>query len=469
MADQGRPVALVTGVGRRAGIGAAIVERLAKDGWDVGFTYWRPYDDRMAWGRDGQAPNRIAEAAQGFGARVLHVEADLAEPSAPEALFRQIGAALGPIRALVIAHCESVDSTIMDTTLESFERHFAVNARASWLLIRRFAEQFPGPPGTGRIIALTSDHTAGNLPYGASKGALDRIVIASALELKHLGVSANAINPGPTQTGWIDGDGAASLRERTPAGRVGTPADAANLVGFLCSPQGGWVNGQLPTATEASPYADTPAALPARRSVPRSVKALSGQGAGVEGGGPEFRQPACEVRDCFGWYVCGSGRLVGQASSGRMVIVGEQAGRRVVQARVPVGDLQAVEELRERPCGGVVAARRWRQEDPVAAEAAAKVGDLAAGEGADGVGGQFLPSACAVDDHPARPDAVAQDEDVARVVFDLCVSQPLAGHRIYGALVLDLVTLDLVRDEREEFLDERVTVRPGAQAREVDH
>lgn len=245
MTEQERPVAVVTGVGRRAGIGAAIVERLARDGWDIGFTYWRPYDDRMSWGRDEQARREITGVAQGFGARVVSVEADLAEPSTPELVFQQIGACLGPVRALVIGHCESVDSTIMDTTVESFDRHFAVNARAVWLLIRQFAQQFAGPAGTGRIVALTSDHTAGNLPYGASKGALDRIVIAAALELKHAGLTANVINPGPTQTGWIDDDSAAWMRERTPAGRIGMPADAANLVGFLCSPEGGWINGQL--------------------------------------------------------------------------------------------------------------------------------------------------------------------------------------------------------------------------------
>ena len=245
MAEHDRAVALVTGVGRRAGIGAAIVERLAKDGWNVGFTYWQPYDDRMAWGRDARARQEITRAAEASGARVAHLEADLADPSAPEAVFEQITEALGPVRALVLAHCESVDSTIMDTTVESFDRHFAVNVRAAWLLIRRFAERFADPAGTGRIIALTSDHTAGNLPYGASKGALDRIVTAAAIELEHLGLTANVINPGPTQTGWLDDAGAAAVRDRTPAGRVGLPSDAANLIAFLCSPEGGWINGQL--------------------------------------------------------------------------------------------------------------------------------------------------------------------------------------------------------------------------------
>ncbi len=71
---------------------------------------------------------------------------------------------------LVLCHCESVDSSILDTTLESFDRHFAVNARATWLLIREFGLRFPRDRRDGRIVALTSDHTAGNLPYGASKG-----------------------------------------------------------------------------------------------------------------------------------------------------------------------------------------------------------------------------------------------------------------------------------------------------------
>jgi NAD(P)-dependent dehydrogenase (short-subunit alcohol dehydrogenase family) len=99
------------------------------------------------------------------------------------------------VTALVMCHCESVASGLLDTTVESFDRHFAVNARAVWLLIREYATRFQGPAGTGRIISLTSDHTVRNLPYGASKGALDRITLAAAEELAHLGVSANVINP----------------------------------------------------------------------------------------------------------------------------------------------------------------------------------------------------------------------------------------------------------------------------------
>ena len=240
--SSGRLLALVTGVGRVAGIGAAIVERLAGDGWDIGFTYWSPYDERMPWGRDEGEHDRIAARVKDLGAQCTTIEADLEDPAAPEAIFDSLDR---PATALIMAHCESVNSGLLDTTIESFDRHFAVNARATWLLIREFGRRYEGKPGEGRIIALTSDATVGNVPYGASKGALDRITIAAAHELKHLGITANAINPGPTDTGWMSDDLKASIIAATPLARLGTPRDCANLVAFLCSPAGGWVNGQL--------------------------------------------------------------------------------------------------------------------------------------------------------------------------------------------------------------------------------
>ena len=238
-------MALVTGVGRTIGIGAAITERLAASGWDVGFTYWSSYDGRMPWGRDVGAYELIGQRLAGLGARSHAVEADLEDVASPAAVFDRISAELGGVQALVMSHCESVDSGLLDTSVESFDRHFAVNARASWLLIREFALRYQGRHGSGRIIALTSDHTVGNLPYGASKGALDRITIAAAKELSHLGVTANVINPGPTDTGWMSDELAGRISEATPMGRLGQPVDCANLVAFLCSPEGGWVNGQL--------------------------------------------------------------------------------------------------------------------------------------------------------------------------------------------------------------------------------
>jgi 3-oxoacyl-[acyl-carrier protein] reductase len=239
-----RPVALVTGVGRTAGLGAGIARQLAGSGWDVAFTYWTAYDQRMPWGEEGNAARVIGESLAGAGAAVAAVEADLADPAVPGLIFDQ-AEQLGNVTALVMCHCESVASGLLDTTVDSFDRHFAVNARATWLLIREYGQRFRGQPGTGRIISLTSDHTVGNLPYGASKAALDRITLAAAQELAHLGVTANVINPGPVDTGWMTSEIRAAANRATPLGRLGTPQDTAHLVDFLCSSRGGWINGQL--------------------------------------------------------------------------------------------------------------------------------------------------------------------------------------------------------------------------------
>lgn len=244
-ADEARPVALVTGVGRTIGIGAGIARQLAASGWDIAFSYWAPYDERMSWGVEAEAADTIGRGLAGHGAAVAAIEADLSDTAAPAAIFDAAERRLGPVTALVMCHCESVGSGILDTTIESFDRHFAVNTRASWLLIREHGRRFRGRYGTGRIIALTSDHTVGNLPYGASKGALDRTTLAAAQELAHLGISSNVINPGPVDTGWMTDPVRASGIRQTPLRRLGTPQDTANLVDFLCSPKGQWINGQL--------------------------------------------------------------------------------------------------------------------------------------------------------------------------------------------------------------------------------
>jgi len=242
-----RAVALVAGASRRRGIGAAIALSLARAGWDVATTCWRAYDQRMPWGSDPADSAWLRDHIEAAGARTVAVEADLSLVEAPARVFDGVETAVGPVTALVLAHTEGGDSDIMTTTVESFDRHFAVNARADWLIVREFARRFRGTPGRGRIVALTSDHVAGNVPYGASKGALDRVVLAAATEFGHdgRGITANVVNPGPTDTGWMTDDLLAEFARRNPQGRVGQPEDCASLVTFLCSVEGGWINGQL--------------------------------------------------------------------------------------------------------------------------------------------------------------------------------------------------------------------------------
>lgn len=209
------PLALVTGAARANSIAAGIVPRLAADGWDV---ITSDLDT-------GDYP------------------CDLSDASAPTALVERIAHERGPLSALVLSHAHDVESGILDTTAASFDTHIAVNARATLLLIAAFARQVDATGGA--IVAFTSDHTSGNLPYGASKGALDRIVISAARELGPHLISANVVNPGPIDTGWMDDETRTTLTSYHPLGRAGTPKDIAGITAFLLSAEGRWINGQL--------------------------------------------------------------------------------------------------------------------------------------------------------------------------------------------------------------------------------
>ncbi len=209
------PVALITGAARANSIAAGIIPRLRAAGWTV-------------------ATSDLHDADHA---------ADLSMADGPDALIAEVTATHGTISALILSHAHDVESGILDTTAESFDLHVAVNARASLLLIAAFARQV-GDEG-GAIVALTSDHVTGNLPYGVSKGALDRLVISAARELGPRGISANVLNPGPIDTGWMDDATRTQLREMTPLGRLGRPADVAAVVEFLVSDEGRWISGQL--------------------------------------------------------------------------------------------------------------------------------------------------------------------------------------------------------------------------------
>lgn len=237
--------ALLTGVGRTRGIGAAIARGLAADGFDLALSYFEPYDRRVHG--EPSDVEQLAQELRAQGRRVALVPGDLAHPVVPAQLIESAERALGPLGALVMSHCESVDSSILDTTVDSFDRHYAVNVRASWLLLKAFAEQVEDgtdSPG-GAVVALTSDHTAGNLPYGATKGALDRLVLAGTHELAGRGIRTNVINPGPIDTGWMDDEARAAASAHFPGGQMAEPETVAELVRFLVSAQGAWIRGQL--------------------------------------------------------------------------------------------------------------------------------------------------------------------------------------------------------------------------------
>lgn len=241
-------VALITGVSRRSGIGAAIARALAGVGTAVFTTYYRPYDATMAWGSDAGEAAYILTELREMGVEAEGVEADLADPAVPAQLMDQARQRFGHIDILVnnATHDEEADLEKMDA--ECLDHHYAVNMRGTLLLCREFARIHDGRPG-GRIINLTSGQSLSpmpdNLPYAATKGAIESATLALSIALAPKNITVNAVDPGATDTGWISDELRQALLEKAPLGRIGTPMDAARLIRFLASDEAEWITGQI--------------------------------------------------------------------------------------------------------------------------------------------------------------------------------------------------------------------------------
>jgi 3-oxoacyl-[acyl-carrier protein] reductase len=199
---------------------------------------WEPSDAGQPWGAD----------PADLGAFAGHLEADLADPEAPAAVFGAARLALGHVDVLVANHAASVDGTIEELTAESIDLALAVNVRATLLLVQAFAAGFEAAEG-GRVILLTSGQGRGpmarEVPYATSKAALSGIVLTLSAALAPRGITVNAINPGPTDTGWAPADVRAEVLEAMPRRRWGRPDDAARLIAWLASEDSEWVTGQV--------------------------------------------------------------------------------------------------------------------------------------------------------------------------------------------------------------------------------
>jgi 3-oxoacyl-[acyl-carrier protein] reductase len=240
-------VALVTGVSRQIGIGAAIARSLAKAGANVFTTYYRPYDELMLWGSNPTEAEEIINSLKLERIEAEGLEANLAEPDIPKQIFERVEQSLGSVDILVnnAAHDQQVD--IYSLSAELLDAHYAVNVRGTTLLCAEFAQRHNGRPG-GRIINLTSGQSLApmpeNLPYAITKGAIEALTLSLSASLASKKITVNAVDPGATDTGWIS-DELRSTLEAAPFGRVGTPEDAARMVLFLASSQAQWITGQI--------------------------------------------------------------------------------------------------------------------------------------------------------------------------------------------------------------------------------
>jgi len=242
------PVAVVTGVSRRQGIGAAITRQLAGAGVAVLATGWRPFDATVDTGLDEDAPEQLMNEIAAAGGTAAWLEVDLNDSAASGPLFDEAERMLGPVSVLVNNAAYSVNDGWRSVTPELLDAHHRINVRATTLLTVEFARRWPGGEG-GRVINLTSGQfkgpMLGEIAYASSKGAVDAMTITMAAELAPQGITVNTVGPGPTDTGWMSDAIKSALLPKHPLGRLGAPDDIARLIVFLASEQAGWITGQI--------------------------------------------------------------------------------------------------------------------------------------------------------------------------------------------------------------------------------
>lgn len=236
--------ALVTGVSRQVGIGAAVCRRLLADGARVFGHSWAAHDAEMAWGADDAVATDTLAAAAGWAGQL---SCDLAEPAAPERLVAAAADALGSVDTLVLTHARSSAYGLGSLTAAELDLTWAVNVRASLLLVQEFARRFEAP--SGRIVLFTSGQArgpmTGTIPYAASKAALRELTWTLSDALVERRITVNCLNPGPTDTGYATGEVWERVRQAFPRGRWNTPDQIAGVVSWLLSDEAAVVTGEV--------------------------------------------------------------------------------------------------------------------------------------------------------------------------------------------------------------------------------
>jgi 3-oxoacyl-[acyl-carrier protein] reductase len=233
-----KSVALVTGGSR--GIGAAISERLAADGFAVAINY--------AGRRD--AAEQLAERIRADGGEAIALQADVAGPAAVQALFDAVEARFGGIDVVVNSAGVMQLAPLAASDDAQFERMVAINLKGSFNAMREAARRVRDG---GRIVNLSTSVVGVNLEgygvYAATKAAVETMTRILSKELRGRSITVNAIAPGPTATDlFLDGKSPElieKLAKMNPLERLGTPTDIAGVAAFLAGKDGGWINGQV--------------------------------------------------------------------------------------------------------------------------------------------------------------------------------------------------------------------------------
>ncbi len=238
MTQQSNKVAIVTGASR--GIGAAVAERLAADGFAVVVNY-----------SGSAAPaEALAQKIAQAGGQARAVQADVSDPAAVARLFDTTESAFGGVDVLV--NNAGIMTLAPIATMEdgAFDQLVSVNLKGTFNTLREAAKRLRNG---GRIINFSSSVVGLYQPtyaaYAATKAGVEAMTHVLSKELRGRAITVNAVSPGPTATAlFLDGkpqEVVDHLAKLAPLERLGQPEDIANTVAFLAGPDGAWINGQV--------------------------------------------------------------------------------------------------------------------------------------------------------------------------------------------------------------------------------
>jgi 3-oxoacyl-[acyl-carrier protein] reductase len=237
MNNTSQQVAIVTGSSR--GIGAAVAQRLADDGFAIVINY-----------SGSAAPaEALAQQIVQNGGRALAIQADVSDAQAVRAMFDAAETAFGGIDVLVNNAGVMATTSIAETDDATFDRQIAINLKGSFNTLREAAKRLRQG---GRIINFSSSVVGMLQPgygvYAATKAGVEAMTSVLAKELRGRNITVNAIAPGPTATDlFLNGkpqEVVDRLAKLAPLERLGQPQDIAATVAFLAGADGGWINGQ---------------------------------------------------------------------------------------------------------------------------------------------------------------------------------------------------------------------------------
>jgi 3-oxoacyl-[acyl-carrier protein] reductase len=238
MTDKTSKVAIVTGASR--GIGAAVAERLAGDGFTVVINYSASAGPAEALAREIEAK----------GGRALAVKADVSDPGAVHAMFDAAERTFGGVDVLINNAGIMKLARIADGDDALFDQQIAINLKGSFNTMREAAKRLRDG---GRIVNFSTSVVGTKLEtygvYAATKAAIETMTAILAKEMRGRNITVNAVAPGPTATDlFLDGKSPElieRLAKMNPLERLATPEDIASVVSFLAGPDGGWINGQV--------------------------------------------------------------------------------------------------------------------------------------------------------------------------------------------------------------------------------